>query len=61
MNFFHHKDLGNHLLQLCSKVVEHPVYVLCNTTEMSHIKGPFKLLTGYVEDTKFKYLTRNTS
>ena len=25
MNFFHHKDLGNHLLQLCPKVVEHPV------------------------------------
>jgi hypothetical protein len=28
MNFFHHKDLGNHLLQLCPKVVKHPVYVL---------------------------------
>ena len=27
MNFFHHKDLGNHLLQLCPKVVKHPVYV----------------------------------
>jgi hypothetical protein len=27
MNFFHHKDLGNHLLQLCSKVVKHPVYI----------------------------------
>jgi hypothetical protein len=26
MNFFDHKDLGNHLLQLCSKVVIHPVY-----------------------------------
>ena len=26
MNFFHHKDLGNHLLQLCLKVVKHPVY-----------------------------------
>ena len=24
-NFFHHKDLGNHLLQLCPKVVKHPV------------------------------------
>ena len=29
MNFFHHKDLGNNLLQLCPKVVKHPVYVLC--------------------------------
>jgi len=26
MNFFHHKDLGNHLLQLYPKVVKHPVY-----------------------------------
>ena len=26
MNFFHHKGLGYHLLQLCSKVVKHPVY-----------------------------------
>jgi len=25
MNFFHHKDLGNHLLQLCPKVVKHPL------------------------------------
>ena len=29
MNFFHHKDLGNHLLQLCPKVVKHPVYSVC--------------------------------
>ena len=27
MNLFDHKDLGNHLLQLCPKVVKHPVYV----------------------------------
>ena len=27
MNFFDHKDLGNQLLQLCPKVVKHPVYV----------------------------------
>ena len=25
MNFVDHKDLGNHLLQLCPKVVKHPV------------------------------------
>ena len=30
MNFFHHKDLGNHLLQLCPKVVKHPVYCGCS-------------------------------
>jgi len=28
MNIFHHKDLGNHLLQLCLKVVKHPVYYM---------------------------------
>ena len=28
MNFFDHKDLGNHLLQLCPKVVKHPVYII---------------------------------
>jgi hypothetical protein len=27
MNLFDHKDLGNHLLQLCPKVVKHPVYL----------------------------------
>ena len=27
MNFFDHKDLGNHLLQLCPNVVKHPVKV----------------------------------
>ena len=26
MNFFDHKNLGNHPLQLCPKVVKHPVY-----------------------------------
>jgi hypothetical protein len=29
MKFFHHKDLGSHLLQLCPKVVKHPVYDNC--------------------------------
>ena len=28
MNFFHHKDLGNHLLQLCPKVVKHPYDII---------------------------------
>jgi len=26
MKFFDHKDLGNNLLQLCLKVVKHPVH-----------------------------------
>jgi hypothetical protein len=30
MNFFDHKDLGNHLPQLCPKVVKHPVYSFRN-------------------------------
>ena len=30
MNFFDHKNLGNHLLQLCPKVVKHPVCVSFN-------------------------------
>jgi len=25
MNYFDHKDLGNHLLQECPQVVKHPV------------------------------------
>ena len=35
MDFFHHKDLGNHLLQLCPKVVKHPVYGNPYTYHMS--------------------------
>ena len=31
MNFFHHKDLENHLLQFCPKVVKHPVCVILET------------------------------
>ena len=27
MYFFDHEDLGNHLLQLCPKLVKHPVYI----------------------------------
>ena len=30
MNFFDHKDLGNDLLQLCPKVVKHPVCKYAN-------------------------------
>jgi len=29
MNFFDHKDLGNHLQKLCPEVVKHPVYTIC--------------------------------
>ena len=35
MNFFDHKGLGNHLLQLCPKVVKHPVYIFHGATAPS--------------------------
>ena len=38
MNFLDHKDLGNHLLQLCPKVVKHPVYCK-NDTRTSNVKS----------------------
>ena len=39
MNYFDHKDLGNHLLQLCPKVVKHPV---CSRSRFvfKRLKGP---------------------
>ena len=39
MNFFDHKNLGNHLLQLCPKVVKHPVYI--------YISGPLPKWENY--------------
>ena len=46
MNFFHHKDLGNHLLQLCPKVVKHPVYSGNNIGQGSQTHGPPTLFYG---------------
>ena len=37
MNFFDHKDLGNHLLQLCPKVVKHPVYIEHMASQHIHV------------------------
>ena len=37
MNFFHHKDLGNHLLQLCPKVVKDPVYAMYWSSIMLYV------------------------
>ena len=45
MNFFDHKDLGNHLLQLCPKVVKHPVFASYDAKEraiMSALNFRFK-------------------
>jgi len=40
MNFFDHRDLGNHLLQLCPKVVKHLVYAVpenrCTAVLVTH-------------------------
>jgi len=38
MNFFDHKDLGNHLMQLCPKVVKHPVYIYIMTYRPYFVK-----------------------
>ena len=38
MNFFDHKDLGNHLLQLCPEVVKHPVYIKPLNAELNPIR-----------------------
>ena len=51
MNFFHNKDLVNHLLQLCPKVVKHPVYIFtcyCVYTSLANILcGRFKLFSNF--------------
>ena len=48
MNFFDHKGLGNHLLQLCLKVVKHPVYIYISqwnaVTKVSLLAYPRSLL-----------------
>jgi len=41
MKVFDHKDLRNHLLQLCPKVVKHPVYTGCFTTCRQYCRGWF--------------------
>ena len=44
MNFFLHKDLGNHLLQLCPKVVKHPVYMANTVRQLkTNLKNHFKI------------------
>ena len=59
MNFFHHKDLGNHL-QLCPKVVKHPVFTYdleqqqCQDfLEIPQNFQNLKLRSSVDEDTRF--------
>ena len=44
MNFFHHKDLGNHLRQLCPKVVKHPVYKFTTTKNIVIVFLPGQMI-----------------
>jgi len=48
MKFFYHKDLGKHLLQLCPKVVKHPVYIYGTKLfgEFSNGSCVGKIMTG---------------
>ena len=56
MNFFDHKDLGNHFLQLCPKVVKHPV---CATREGGWKRAEYIYFTGY-QDTTFTHVIKDT-
>ena len=47
MNFFDHKNLGNHLLQLCPKVVKHPVYILV-TWHTHYLQLKYATLLQYI-------------
>ena len=56
MNFFDHKDLGNYLLQLCPKVVKHPVYIY--VVRRQKVYG---FLTGHITLRRHPYLTSLTN
>jgi len=70
MNFFDHKDLGNHPLQLCPKVVKHPVYkISCATQEDFEWKGfinadktgVYFLHTKIILSVTFRYVSCNNT
>ena len=48
MNFFDHEDLGNHFLQLCPKVVKHPVYMIMSVLTFVYIYVWMYALVMYV-------------
>ena len=50
MNLFHHKGLGNHLLQLFPKVVKHPVYMSSRSAnpQTLHFKYLFNKYTYWI-------------
>ena len=59
MNFFDHKDLGNHLLQLCPKVLKHPVYVYysvyCRSVGILQLIESCTCITKYIVYTHVYY------
>ena len=63
MNFFDHKNLGNHLLRLCPKVVKHPVYIYISlgaTGLVRYFDYPFKpLILGAVSNVDVSLLQYN--
>ena len=54
MNFFHHNGLGNHLLQLCPKVVKHPVYIYIYIYIYTHTEL-FKMIVGVLTTCHTQY------
>jgi hypothetical protein len=59
MNFFDHKDLENHLLQLCHKVLKHPVYA-CSWHECSK-RGTWSALNGKPRANRIHYAKHKNS
>jgi len=57
MNFFHHKGLGNHLLQLCPKVVKHSVYSPLKDLEFT-LAAWFKEANGHSASLKHSQNSR---
>ena len=65
MNFFDHRKLGNHLLQLCPKVVKHcmcvcvsiyiyTVFVIYMPAGMFHIKIPNTVENAFIDESGFR-------
>jgi hypothetical protein len=60
MNFFDHKDLGNHLLQICPKVVKHPVYIYIYATVFTWVAPSRQVLfIGKVSEENLKLVFCN--
>ena len=58
MNFFHHKDPGNHLLQLCPKVVKHSVCGLYRFLGALEILAHQSAVNEQYTDSSLRYIKR---